>query len=418
MRLAAALPALLLSTATFAAAPPIDTIDVARSGDDLVISWTPPATPVDGFRVYKSDNADCAGNSLLYDGSATSFTVTNGLAQDFTAAVYRIVAYIGIEEGPVAGPVYKYEVMAPGGIEPRDPFGAAVSVPRNSSLGSARDLCIDANGAPGLSEPLKGVARFNSDTSTFTMKFCATGGATPGFSLTWPASMYMHTIVPASLVIWGHGQGDETISLPIARRIYPGVPPSPDAPVNLYRVSLPYDHDYADLAALAADVPNAVDVRLWTGRWVEDPVDHPYYGEGLTRASSLDPWTGTNYALSNRRGEGILIAVDAPTTWIPRRRCTGPITAGPGPIRRVTASAQGDDLALGWTPDALAAGGYSLYRVTDKTALPRVLDSTPLTAVPEATPAFPILDPGAMLLPGLHLYQVVGRGADGSPGGL
>src|SRR5262245_33787185 len=91
------LPALASSGATV---PPVDVIEASRSGDDLVLRWLAPPTPVDGYRVYRSAFiGDCEGPQLVYEGTATTF-LDPGSFIGRRPAVYTIAAFAGPDEGP------------------------------------------------------------------------------------------------------------------------------------------------------------------------------------------------------------------------------------------------------------------------------------------------------------------------------
>ena len=177
-----------------------------------------------------------------------------------------------------------------------------------------------------------------------------------------------------------------------------------------YFAALPFDHAYADLAAIATELPEAILISTW------DVSDNPL--TGLTRWSTSEPWGGANQPLTGRRGEGLVIGVTSPTVWSPRRLCGTGLGMLPG-REQLLATKSGDDIALTWTADAFALGGYNAYRLTDK----GLLLTTPVqpvhATVPGASPAFPVLDTGAVIDPNpLFYYQVAGKAADGAIGGF
>jgi hypothetical protein len=100
--LALAFPALAQATPP----PAVPGVAASKNGNDLVISWAAPAVPVDGYRVYKANDTACSSISLLYTGTAFSYTVA-GAFQDPAPAMYAVAAYAGPDEGPRSYPIYK-----------------------------------------------------------------------------------------------------------------------------------------------------------------------------------------------------------------------------------------------------------------------------------------------------------------------
>ena len=142
---------------------------------------------------------------------------------------------------------------------------------------------------------------------------------------------------------------------------------------------------------------------------------------GLERPTSSDPWTGTNVSTKDFRGAGLFVQVDVPTTWEPRRLCGTPC---PAPLSRIqpllAVKRAATDVALHWSPNLLAIGGYAVYRVADKTLIASVRSSPDYITVMEIEPTFPVVDAGAVPAPAgtSAFYQIVGRCADGSLGEL
>jgi hypothetical protein len=166
--------------------------------------------------------------------------------------------------------------------------------------------------------------------------------------------------------VWGHGHPDWTFPFRDVRREVAG-----DV-LGRHWVSLPYDHGYADLGAVAADIPEALEVKALDFLVQE----HEPKFIGLERGYTSEPWRGVNLPLDDRRGEGLQIMVETLTTWTPRRICG--LSAVPPPrIGGLVALKSGADVRLAWAPEPRAAGGYAVYRFG---AAPPLL--VPLAAAP------------------------------------
>lgn len=294
-----------------AVVPPVEDVHSERLGDDLQIRWTAPASPVDGYRVYRGDDFECTYEYLVYDGTATEYLEPLAFVAT-EASVFHVHAYQGSEESPAARTIYLYPTATE--IYATAPYAPSRLV--------ANDLCSETNLGAGSGPRLAAVGRFNADSATLTTKFCAS--PLPGFVLD-PMQPLLLRSDPAFGPITQHGYlGSDPIPLPNARiGGGPGV-----CPFNLYAVQLPPDHDYVDLFDLASDIPQAVEVRL------ADSTPSPCLAvDLLTRATSGDPWVGRNVPLGNRRGEAIFVAVDAPALWTPRRCGGAPRVPAPADIR-------------------------------------------------------------------------------------
>lgn len=387
---------LAIDAAQLPAAPPaVGPIDVARSGGDLVLTWAPVAGPVDGYRVYRADDPTCGIRTLIYDGAATTAPDVAALATPILG-IYQVTSYDASGESVYSPPAYKFPLSIP-------PAGILAAVPYRAPAGLAHsdnEFCMDLNGGTGPGPITNAAARWNPSTHTWTWKSCE-----PSRVGSWPLDKPMAlglvysaaTAGPA--IVWGSSDVAWVVDLPEARR--------PFVPEFWFAVTIPYDHGYSDLLEIANEIPNAVDVQLFINQLEV---------EGLHRESSTDPWTGPNLSLAGRRGEGLFIAVDSPTTWTPSQFCYGPapVPARIGALKLTKAPGAVD---LVWSTDPRATGGYDIHRLAAPTEL---LDPTaypPLLSVAESSPVFPVRDIDVHPEPGrLDFYQVVGRSRSGEPG--
>jgi hypothetical protein len=404
---------LAAGTGVLAAVPSIDSIELARNQDDLVISWSAPATPVDGYRVYRASDVACTASVLVYEGTATSFTDPGALASS-ELGLYRIAAFTTVEEGPLSVPTYKFGMLLPPSV-PGAVNGVLVSFPYFIEAQNGAEMCADLNRDPEAEAPVNFIAGWCRDT--LHTKGCGT--SVPCFVCTtahayvlWP----QQGAGPSEVVVWGLGDPEWRLDFPMVREETDGTWPSP----TLYWVTLPYDHDYLDLTEVAADIPGAVVVRVWSPSGPASGKSYDW-GVGLSRPSSAEAWTGVNFDLTRRRGEGILVAVDTPSTWMPRRLCGLCEAASPGKPRRTRAlhmTRDAADVRAWWPADPRAVSGYDVYRMASKTLIPDALTQPAHLAEASPSPAFPVIDAGAVGDGQPYYYQVVGRGCGGEPGAL
>ena len=389
-----------LAAAVLAAALPpaavqaVDTVTAARSGDDLVIRWEPVSPAADGYRVYRSDDPTCPNYDLAAETTRTEHTEPGVLgAAGF--AVYRVVAFTGAIEAPASPPIYKYGVLAPvvaGGIS-----GAMASLPYEPPLADAIDMCTDANGQPQVTTPFTAMSRWSAQNAGFAQFSCSR--VFGPFPLA-PGEPYHYLPDPAqgtaTAVIWGVGSHDWRYDLSDAL-----VPrPSPQTPLNLYEVSLPFDHDYTTLQDIGDDVPNAVMVARFdpAGNAVVTP-----FVVGLTRDDARSAWTGDNFRIDTARGHAVFVGVDRPTSWRPRQNCAGAVTTDR--TGRLRAVKNGDDADLYW--QARPVRSFDVYKLADKRLLAD-LASQPVELVVAPPPAFPVTvtsGPAGVRL----FYNAVGR---------
>jgi len=407
-KLAFAIVVLAASIVVAAPPPPVGEITLERQGDDLVLRWLPPPVAVDGYRVYRSEQADCGAETMIYEGSLAEYGAPSALA-DPTLGIYRVSAFVGAEESDKSPPVYKFEVIVPAATSPDANGLLLVSVPYVPALASSLDLCTDVNGGLGLGQPFGAIHRLLPQSAAFQTQACVQAVIRAYDLDARPYFFRGDTGAAEAAMIWGRAPEEWRIELAEPIEIFP----TAGMPFWLYSVTLPYDHDYVDLAAVAADIPSALEVLLWDPDW-NCNVTCSTPGMGLSRPTTADPWTGTNFDLTTRRGEGILIGVESPTTWIPRQHCNPTRLRAPRRITTLAASAAGSQVSVAWTLLPEAVGGYEIVHASTKAEL---TDPSSLPVVRElaSDPALPlVVDPpaGASLV----FYQVVVKDSAGEPG--
>ncbi len=326
----AAAAALLASATVLAVPPAVPGITTSRSGNDLVISWSAVGAPADGYRVYKATDTYCSSPAVVYSGTALSYTVA-GAFLDTTPAMYGVAAYDATGEGPRTGPIYHTPVSIPGVI-PDVANGVMLSFPPETGPTTSVQLCQDFNDFVSPPEKVSNLVKWQSSTATAITQTCF--ASKTAFSRT-PAEGYLAKPIdsaPTFAHVWGVGEPAATDFVPIS----PDPWPFPACSTGLKMVSLPWDHDYPDLASIAAEIPEAVRVGRHNPMAVSTESCMDFEGAayfvGLHRATPSDPWSGPNTALDPFRGEGVVIGVASPTSWTPRRRCTAFAGGGGGPI--------------------------------------------------------------------------------------
>jgi len=354
------------------APPPIDTLDLERSGGDLVLSWTPGAGTADGYRLFRSAVASCGLFDIVYKGTESQLTLAAVLPATM-AELYWIAAYEGQALGVPSEPIYVHAMELQAGTN-------ALAMPSRLgvSIVTAEDLCADLGALTSVTDldPVSGAE---------VSYVCGAGSG--DFALTPGRAMLVTAAAPTTVTLWGHGHPTATIELLTVAG--PGA-------VGTYRVALPFDHTRARLSELEVDLPDAVELTVW------DPGLAAFVG--LTRSSPSDPWTGPDVVLSQIRPASLQIRVDSPSTLTPDHACGRPaVEPDTGDVLLVR---RGRDVEMVWTPDLLATGWE--IRRTDRASLP-TLPSAPVH-IDEAAPAsLPLTDGGAVSAAGSFYYQVAGR---------
>ena len=374
------------------AAPSIETIEVRRADDDLTISWTAAPAPVDGYRVYRSIRPDCTGMGLVHEGLFPEYTAADALAPTARPAIWRVATVTGMDEGPLSGPIYAWPLPLDTAVD-----GAWLPFPFATGLADSVALCGDLTRLPpeilavGWFDPLRGQPL----TQVCLQLPPAMFPTTPGHAY------HARADVGGVAFAWGHAHPQWLVSLDV-------VAEPPQTGVGTYFLSLPPDHDYVDLQDIADDIAPALGVRTW------DASSSSFVGR--TRDSTMGPWTGTNLTLTPGAPVVVLVEVESPTTWSPRRLCADDCAVPPPAVEALTVLEQGPDLVgLWWQPLPQATGGYGVFQVDSKSALASIPMLMPELEVLEQSPPFPVIvqSPGSGAM---TYYEVLARCDGGSWG--